>query len=67
MRKLIVHLAGGTEVTMETPADPGAIYEALTGKDDWLIVEDKHDERHYFSIRQIAYLTFVSRQDIGFS
>lgn len=67
MRKLIVHLAGGTEVTMETEAAPDVVYEALKGEEEWLIVQDNHNERHYFSIRQIAYLTFVSRQGIGFS
>jgi len=66
IRTLVVHFAGGTEISVETGADPGAIYDALAGEGDWLIVEDALGERHYMAVRQVAYLTFASRKGLGF-
>jgi hypothetical protein len=67
MRSLVVHFAGGTEVTIETPADPAVVFEALNGEGEWLVVEDSLGERHYLAIRSIAYLTFGTRKGIGFA
>ncbi len=67
MRALVVHFGGGTEVTIETDADPAAVYRALDEKRDWLVVEDADGERHYLAVRQIAYLTFGTKKGIGFA
>lgn len=67
MRSLNVHFSGGTEVTIETDVDPAAVYEALMGEGEWLVVEDAIGERHYLSVRSIAYLTFDTRKGIGFA
>lgn len=67
MRKLVVHFAGGTEVTLETEVEPSVIFEALSGDGEWLVVEDTVGERHYLAIRQIAYLAFGKRKGVGFS
>ncbi|MDF1523814.1 MAG: hypothetical protein P1P87_13485, partial [Trueperaceae bacterium] len=48
-----------------TAVDPEAIYDALTGEGEWLIVEDAYGERHYLSVRSISYLTFDTRKGIG--
>ena len=67
MRALVVHFGGGTEVTIETEADPASVYLALEENRDWLVVEDGEGERHYLAVRQIAYLTFGTRKGIGFA
>jgi hypothetical protein len=67
MRSLVVHFSGGTEISIETAADPANVFDALTGSTEWLIVEDALGERHYLAVKQIAYLTFVSNKGIGFA
>ena len=67
MRSLVVHFAGGTVVTIETPVEPAAVYEALAGEGEWIIIEDAVGERHYLSVPQIAYLTFRPAKGIGFA
>ena len=67
MRSLVVHFTGGTEITIETPVEPAAVYDALSGDGDWLVVEDAFGERHYLAVRSIAYLTFGTRKGIGFA
>lgn len=67
LRSLVVHFAGGTEVTIRTPMEPAIIFTTLAGDEKWLIVEDDAGERHYLAVGQIAYLTFGKRKGIGFS
>lgn len=67
MRSLVVHFTGGTEITIETAVEPDAVYDALTGEGEWLVVEDSYGERHYLAVRSIAYLTFDTRKGIGFA
>jgi hypothetical protein len=67
MRALLVYFSGGTEVTIETSADPNQVFETLSGRADWLVVEDSQGERHYLAVNQIAYLTFGSKKGIGFA
>ena len=67
MRAMVVHFGGGTEVTIETDADPAAVYRTLEGAQDWLVVEDADGEPHYLAVRQIAYLTFGTKKGIGFA
>jgi|GEM_PF-2000207 len=66
MRTLVVHFAGGTEISIETAAEPSTVFEALGGDDDWLIVEDAGGQPHYLSVRLIAYLTFAGKKGVGF-
>ena len=66
MRTLVVHFAGGTEVSLETEAEPASVYEALSGDGDWLVVEDAAGERHYLAVRLIAYLAFAGKKGVGF-
>ena len=66
MRPLVVHFSGGTEVTIDTEADPASVYQVLDGNQEWLVVEDAEGERHYLAVRQIAYLTFGTKKGIGF-
>jgi hypothetical protein len=66
VRTLVVHFAGGTEVSIETPADPTAIAGGLTGDQEWLVVEDSIGERHFLAVRHVAYLTFAARKGVGF-
>jgi hypothetical protein len=66
VRTLVVHFSGGTEISIETPADPAAIADGLTGDQAWLVVEDSSGERHFLAVRQIAYLTFAARKGVGF-
>jgi hypothetical protein len=67
LRPLAVHFAGGTEISIRTGMDPSSVYQSLTGDDEWLVIEDEQGERHYLSIRQIAYLSFGKKKGIGFS
>lgn len=67
MRSLNVHFTGGTEVTIETGVEPAVVFDALLGDGEWLVVEDAIGERHYLSVRSIAYLTFDTRKGIGFA
>jgi hypothetical protein len=67
LRPLVVYFAGGTEIGIRTAAEPENVYRSLTGDDEWLIIEDEQGERHYLSVRQIAYLTFGKKKGIGFS
>lgn len=67
MRTLVVHMAGGTEVSIETEVDPKMVYAALAGEGEWLVVEDAQGERHYLAVRHIAYLTFSTDRLIGFA
>ena len=67
MRSLVVYFSGGSEISIETSADPAYVFDALTGNMDWLVVEDALGERHYLAVKQIAYLTFVSNKGIGFA
>ncbi|HZK49437.1 MAG TPA: hypothetical protein VFD74_07545 [Thermoleophilia bacterium] len=67
MRSLIVHFAGGTEITIQTAMEPTVVYGALIGDGEWLIIEDSFGERHYLSVRNVAYLTFSTRKGIGFA
>ena len=67
MRSLVVHFTGGTEVTIATDAEPAAVFEALKGDGEWLVVEDTSGERHYLSIPAVAYLSFGQKKGIGFS
>jgi hypothetical protein len=67
MQALLVHFSGGTEVTIQTSADPGFVFEALKSQEDWLVVEDSSGERHYLAVKQIAYLTFGNKKGIGFA
>jgi hypothetical protein len=67
LRPLLVYFSGGSEITIRTAVDPSEVFNALTGEGDWLIIEDDEGERHYLSVRQIAYLTFGKRKGIGFS
>jgi len=62
----VVHFSGGTEVTIDTEADPASVYQVLDGNQEWLVVEDAEGERHYLAVRQIAYLTFGTKKGIGF-
>ncbi len=66
MRTLVVHFAGGTEVSLETDADPTTVYSALSGEGDWLVVEDVTGQRHYMAVRMIAYLAFCGKKGVGF-
>ena len=67
MRSVVVHFSGGTEITIETAVEPNVVYDALTGDGEWLIIEDSFGERHYLSVRNVAYLTFSTRKGIGFA
>jgi hypothetical protein len=67
LRPLVVHFAGGTEISIRTSSDPKKVFEALAGDDPWLVIEDDQGERHYLAVGQIAYLTFGKRKGIGFS
>jgi hypothetical protein len=67
LRWLVVHFSGGTEITIRTPAEPSAVFDGLSGQGEWLIIEDEAGERHYLSVRRIAYLTFGKKKGIGFS
>ena len=67
MRSLVVYFSGGAEISIETPADPAYVFDALAGKLEWLVVEDALGERHYLAVKQIAYLTFHSNKGIGFA
>ncbi|MHB0979873.1 MAG: hypothetical protein ACYC5Q_07390 [Thermoleophilia bacterium] len=67
MRSLNVHFTGGTEVTIETEVEPAVVFDALVRQGEWLVVEDSMGERHYLSVRSIAYLTFDTRKGIGFA
>ncbi len=67
MRPMVVHFSGGTEVTVETDAEPSVVFEALSGEGEWLVVEGSNGERHYLAIRTIAYLTFGNRKGVGFA
>jgi hypothetical protein len=66
MRTLMVHFAGGTEISIETAAEPSTVFEALGGDGDWLVVEDASGQRHYLAVPQIAYLTFAGKKGVGF-
>ena len=66
VRTLVVHFSGGTEISIETPTDPTAIADGLTGDQEWLVVEDTSGERHFMAVRQVAYLTFAARKGVGF-
>lgn len=66
MRTLVAHLSGGTEVSIETDAEPATVFDALGGDGVWLIVEDSSGQRHYLAIRLIAYLTFAGKKGVGF-
>ena len=66
MRTLVVHFAGGTEISIETDAEPATVFETLGGDGDWLVVEDSGGQRHYLAQPQIAYLTFAGKQGVGF-
>lgn len=67
MRSLVVHFAGGTEVTIDTDVEPSVVYDALGADALWLVVEDVAGERHYLAVPQIAYLTFRAEKGIGFA
>jgi len=67
MRSLIVHFAGGTEITIDTEVEPSVVYDALGADAEWLVVEDVGGERHYLAVSQIAYLTFRPEKGIGFA
>ena len=66
MRTLMVHFAGGTEISIETAVEPSTVFEALGGDGDWLVVEDSSGQRHYLAVTQIAYLTFAGKKGVGF-
>lgn len=67
MRTLIVHFVGGTEVSLETDADPQVVYDALAGEEDWLIVQDVEGGEHYLAVEKVAYLAFNDKKGIGFA
>jgi hypothetical protein len=67
MRSLVVHLSGGTEVTIETSTEPAHVFEVLEKETGWLVVEDDLGELHYLAVKQIAYLTFGLKKGIGFA
>jgi Protein of unknown function (DUF3107) len=66
MRTLVVHFAGGTEISIETAVEPSTVFEALGGDNDWLVVEDASGQRHYLAVPLIAYLTFAGKKEVGF-
>lgn len=66
MRTLVVHFAGGTEISIETDTEPSTVFETLGGGGDWLVVEDAGGQLHYLALPQIAYLTFAGKKGVGF-
>jgi len=67
MRSLVVHFSGGTEISIETPMEPRAVFAMLAEQEEWLVLEDSSGEKHYLSKPHIAYLTFGSKKGIGFA
>lgn len=67
MRTLFIYFDGGNQAAIQTEVEPSRVYEALTGEDRWLVVEDSAGDRHYMAVDRIAYLTFGDRKGIGFA
>lgn len=67
MRSLVVHFAGGTEVTIDIDQEPQHVFAALEEPGEWLVVTDVVGELHYLAKSKISYLTFGSKKGIGFA